>query len=389
MTFKRPRHLGIIISVVIIVGIIVYALLPAAIDVEVVTVRRMELRGEVEAEARIRFVDRFVLSLPSTATLVRVTFEPGDTVAVGDVLATYYPPTLDARMRNELQARVRAAGAAIAEATSRISAMQPLVEQARRKQRRMQVLFGRGAVSAEQAEMARDAMTQVERELDAAMARRSLVEHERAAAVATMRAPAGTVMTLRAPATGIVLRRYEQQERLLPAGSPVIEVARIGPVEIVADVISTDAVNITPGMKAIVEGWGREAPLAAAVRRVEPAARTKVSALGIEEQRVDVVLALATPEPALGDGYKVNTRIVLWQNPSAVTVPLSALIATRGGWEVYVERDGRVEARRVTIGRRTTLHAEALSGVDPNERVVTHPPEALRDRSLVSVVRVD
>ena len=138
MAFKRPRHLGIIITAVLIVGIIIYALLPAAVEVEVATVQRMDLRGEIEAEARIRFADRYVLSLPSTATLVRVTLEPGDTVKAGDALATFYPPTLDVRQRDELQARAQAAGAAIAEATSRIAAMEPIVEQARRKQRRMQ-----------------------------------------------------------------------------------------------------------------------------------------------------------------------------------------------------------------------------------------------------------
>ena len=389
MAFKRPRHLGIIITAVLIVGIIIYALLPAAIEVEVATVQRMDLRGEIEAEARIRFAERYVLSLPSTATLVRVTLEPGDTVKVGDVLATFYPPTLDVRQRDELQARAQAAGAAIAEATSRIAAMEPIVEQARRKQRRMQVLFGRGAVSSEQAEMAVDAVQQMERELEAARSRLALIVHERDAALAAVRAPAGAVMTLRAPTSGVILRRYEQQERLLPAGTPVIEVGRLGPVEIVADVISTDAVNIKPGMIAVVEGWGKDAPLPATVLRVEPAARTKVSALGIEEQRVDVVLRLDTAEVSLGDNYKVDARIVLWRNPTAVTVPLSALVEVNRAWNVYVEHDGRANLRSVSIGRRTTLYAEVLSGLVPNDRVITHPPEVLRDGSSVSVARVD
>lgn len=196
-------------------------------------------------------------------------------------------------------------------------------------------------------------------------------------------------MTLRAPTSGVILRRYEQQERLLPAGTPVIEVGRLGPVEIVADVISTDAVNIKPGMAAIVEGWGKDAPLPATVLRVEPAARTKVSALGIEEQRVDVVLRLDTVEATLGDNYKVDTRIMLWQNPSAVAVPLSALMGRHGAWSVFVERDGRAIMWSVSIGRRTTLYAEVLSGLTPNDRVITHPPETLHDGATVSVARVD
>jgi len=389
MAFKRPRHLGIIITAVLIVGIIIYALLPAAVEVEVATVRRMDLRGEIEAEARIRCKDRYVLSLPTTATLVRVTLDPGDTVRVGDILATYYPPTLDVRQRNELQARAQAAGAAIAEATSRIAAMEPIVEQARRKQRRMQALFGRGAVSSEQAEMATDATQQLQRELDAARSRLALIVHERDAALAAVSAPTGSVRTLNAPTSGVILRRYEQQERLLPAGSPVMEVGRAGTVEVVADVISTDAVNIKPGMVAVVEGWGKDVTLPATVLRVEPAARTKVSALGIEEQRVDVILRLDTAESSLGDNYKVDVRIMRWRNPSAVTVPLSALIRDHGAWKVYVERNGRVTERSVTIGRHTTLQAEVLSGLAPADRVITHPPESLRDGAAVSVSRVD
>jgi HlyD family secretion protein len=389
MTFKRPRHLGIIIAAVVIVGIIIYALLPAPIEVEVATVRRMDLRGEIEAEARIRCKDRYVLSLPSTATLVRVVFEPGDTVTAGDVLATFYPPTLDVRQRDELRARAQAAGAAIAEASSRIAAMEPIVEQARRKQRRMLVLFDRGAVSSEQSEMATDATQQLERELEAARSRLVLIAHERDAALAAARAPTGSVMTLRAPTSGVILRRYEEQERLLPAGTPVIEVSRLGCVEVVVDVISTDAVNIKPGMVAVVEGWGKDIPLPATVLRVEPAARTKVSALGVEEQRVDVILRLDTVEPTLGDNYKVDARIIRWRNPSALTVPQSALMRDHGAWKVYVERDGRATARNVTIGRRTTLQAEVLAGLAPNDRVITHPPEALRDGATVSVSRVD
>jgi HlyD family secretion protein len=142
-------------------------------------------------------------------------------------------------------------------------------------------------------------------------------------------------------------------------------------------------------MVAVVEGWGKDIPLPATVLRVEPAARTKVSALGVEEQRVDVILRLDTVEPTLGDNYKVDARIIRWRNPSALTVPQSALMRDHGAWKVYVERDGRATARNVTIGRRTTLQAEVLAGLAPNDRVITHPPEALRDGATVSVSRVD
>lgn len=389
MRLKRPKHIGLIVTTVVISVLVVFALLPSPLDVDIITVRQEHLVGYVEAEGRVRYVDHYVLSLPATATLLRVRYEPGDSVRAGDVVASYVPPSLDARQREELVARARAAGSSLREASARLAALEPLVEQARRTQGRTRRLLEDGAVAAEQHEIANDALRQLEREYEAARARLAFVTHEREAVLATIRAPSGAVMTLRAPIDGVVLRRFEQQERLLPAGSPIVEIGQSRRVEIVADVVSTDAVKITAGMPAHIRGWGSEAVLRATVRRVEPAARTKISALGIEEQRVDVILVLDTTVEALGDNYKVDTQIMLWQLPSVRTVPLSALVEHQRLWHVYVVADGRSKLRRVRIGRRTSLRAEILEGISAGEQVVIHPPEALRDGSRVNVLRVD
>ncbi|MBU3741493.1 MAG: HlyD family efflux transporter periplasmic adaptor subunit [Candidatus Kapabacteria bacterium] len=389
MRLQRPRHLGLIALAVGIIGLIVFALLPSAVDVDVVTVRQEHLAGYVEAEGRVRYVDHYVMSLPATATLLRVQCEPGDSVRAGDVIASYLPPSLDARQRDELSARAQAAGSALREAAARLAALEPMVEQARRKQGRMRRLLEQGAVATEQHELAADALQQLDRELDAARARLAIVTHERNAALAAIRAPSGTVMTLRAPVDGVVLRRFEEQERLLPAGSPIVEIGQPDRTEIVVDVVSTDAVKITSGMPTLISGWGSESRLRAVVRRVEPAARTKVSALGIEEQRVDVILTLDTVVRVLGDNYKVDAQIMLWQLPSARTLPLAALVEQQGAWHVYVIENGRSVLRRVRMGRRTTLRAEILEGLSAGEQVVVHPPEALRDGSRVNVLRTD
>lgn len=380
---RRPKHLGWIVLGLLMAATLVYVLLPAAVLVETADVRRGNLEGYVEAEGYVRFADRYVLSVPAAATLLRVTIEAGDSVLAGQPLATYVPPTYDARQRTELQARQLAARAAIAEASARVQAMRPIVEQARRKLDRSSRLLASGAIAQEQAELAADAVQQLEQELQAGEARVVLARHELAIATAAVRAPSGSAMVLPSPITGIVLRRYEEQERLLPAGTPILDVGNPASAEIVANVISMDAVNIRPGMPALVERWGGPSVLRATVRRVEPAARTTVSALGIEERRVSVVLVPDTIVPSLGDNYKVDTKIRLWARPAVLSVPLAALMRNADGWEVFVVRNNRAERQRVTLGMRTSLVTEVTGGLTGGERVVVHPPAALTSGARV------
>jgi HlyD family secretion protein len=269
------------------------------------------------------------------------------------------------------------------EAKERLAALEPLIDQAKRRAERTERLQAAGAVSKESWENARDAYTQLRSERVALQARLKSAEYEARAARAAIAATPGSRVALIAPVDGVVLRRFEEQERMAMAGTPVIEIGGMRGKELVIDVLSTDAVRIRTGMNVLIDGWGGERTLRAHVIRVEPAATIKVSALGVEEKRVNVIAALDDDDAALGDTYKVDANVVLWESPSAVTVPLGALVRTDRGWVVWVVTDNTVQKRDVTIGHRAALNAEVVKGLSVGETVVVHPPEALEEGSRV------
>jgi HlyD family secretion protein len=196
----------------------------------------------------------------------------------------------------------------------------------------------------------------------------------------------GRVTTVVSPVDGVVLKRDRESESVVPAGDPLLEIGDPTHLEIVADLLSTDAVRVKPGARAIIEQWGGDRVLDAKVRRVEPSGFTKVSALGVEEQRVNVILDFADPAAAwaaLGDGYRVEVRIVIWESPSAVKVPTSALFRVGERWAVYTIDNGRAHRTLVEVGHQTGQEAEVTSGVEPGVRVILHPGDTLSDGARV------
>jgi HlyD family secretion protein len=191
----------------------------------------------------------------------------------------------------------------------------------------------------------------------------------------------GAVLSLRSPIDGVVLRRLHESEATVPQGEPLLELGDTSSLEVIADYLSTDAVRIQAGMPAFIEQWGGE-PLRGRVERVEPSGFLKVSALGVEEQRVWVVIDFEDPRAAskaLGDGYRVEARVVIWENPAVISVPVSSLFRRGDAWAVFVVADGRARVREVGVGQRNGVRAEILSGIQPRERVVVHPPDTIED----------
>ena len=184
---------------------------------------------------------------------------------------------------------------------------------------------------------------------------------------------------VRSPVAGHVLRVHEESERIVAAGTPLLEVGDPGDIEVVVDVLSADAVRIRPGAPVAIEDWGGEQPLEARVRLVEPSGFTKVSALGVEEQRVNVVADFVDGPGALGDGYRVEARVVVWEAPDVVRVPGSALFRRGDAWHVFVVERGTARLRRVEVGHRGSFEAELLAGLEPGERVVLHPSDRVQD----------
>lgn len=383
MKFKKPKHLGWIITAVIVVGFIGYSLIPTPTKVEKATVQRQLLRQTIDAEGRMRFSDHFVVAMPSTGLLERTTVEPGDSVSAGTVIAYYTPPALDARQRSETLARVESAKASVVAARQQLVTLQPLLEQNQRRDDRLQRLLASGAIPKEQAENAHDAFLQTRSEIEAVKARITSATYEEQAIRASLSASPGQRIAIVSPVTGVILRRYEEHERTLMAGTPIMEIGDPKKQEIVIDVLSTDAVKVRVGHTVLISGWGGQDTLVARVKRVEPAARVKVSSLGVEEKRVDVIAVLDAASTVIGDGYKVDAAIVLWEKAQVLTVPLGALLREKESWYTFVVEDGIAKKRGVTLGPRSALLTSVSQGLTEGETVILHPAEALMEGTAV------
>jgi len=377
------------ISAGLVAVLLAAALWPASTPVEVVAVSRGPLFVTVDEEGVTRVRDRFVLSVPVAGRVLRIELEPGDPVRRGQVVARVQPeapPLLDARARAEAEAAVESARAALGRARAEEQRARAALAHAEREAERARTLAESSLVTPQEAE-ARAVDLQVARESvqAAAFAVRSAsseVARAEARLAPPASAPPGRVAAVTAPIDGVVLKRLRESEAVVPAGEPLLEVGEPHRLEIVADVLSTDAVRIAPGARAFVEQWGGNRRLAARVRRVEPSGFTKVSALGVEEQRVNVVLDFVDPVAAwaaLGDGYRVEVRIVVWEGRDVLKVPTAALFRRGEEWAVYLADARRARQLAVTVGHQTGQEAEVLAGLAEGARVIIHPPAALTD----------
>jgi HlyD family secretion protein len=372
-----------------------WAMRPAPVPVEVGAVSRGPLQVSVDEEGETRVRQRFVVAAPATGRLLRIELDEGDRVAVDDVVAQIVPAPLDPRDRAAAEARLQAAEDARRGAEARASLAQAALAQAERDLERAERLREAGARSDEEVERARLERTRALREREASRFATAAAEHEADAARAVLmasranradlaRADApcatpGTCIDVRAPVAGEVLRVLEESERVVLSGAPLLELGDPKAIEIVVDVLSADAVRIRPGAELWVEDWGGERPLRAAVRRVEPSGFTKVSALGVEEQRVNVIADFVDTPDGLGDGYRIEARIVVWQADDVLRVPSSALFRHGEGWAAFV-LDGAVARRReLEVGARGPFEAEVKGGLAEGERVVLHPSDRLAD----------
>lgn len=360
-----------------------YLMRPTILDVETAAVARGPFRETVDAEGKTRVRDRFVITAPVTGELHRLTVREGTWIARGQVVATMAPVPLDEATRRQAEARVTSAVAVASEAVTRASAAGAAAEHARRVLQRRDVLLEAGAVSPESREQLALESRARDEELAAAEARSRAaaadVNAARAALLST-EPSRGTLTVIRSPTNGSVLRIPEVSGRVTGAGSPILELGDNSAIEIVTDVLSTDAVRVCAGQDVEIVDWGGEVALRGRVRSVEPSAFTKVSALGVDEQRVNVIVDLRDPPPELGDGFRVEVRIAIWETRATLSVPASALVqGENGAWSVFVVEDGRARTRAVQIGHRTSGYVEITRGVPVGARVVLFPSDNIRD----------
>jgi HlyD family secretion protein len=386
-TYRRLVLAGVA-AAALIVGLVL-AWMPEPVSVDLGVVKRGPLEVTVDEDGRTRVKDRYVVSAPLGGTLARTALRAGDPVRRGDVVARVVPaasPLLDSRARAEAEARVSAARAALRRAGTEVTRARAARDFARREAERHRSLLEAGAAAPQAAEQAELAERMRSEDLASAEFGRRVAASEvdlARAALLRLDAPrAGDGFEVRSPIDGRVLRVVQESEAVVQSGTPLMEIGDPRALEVVADVLTADAVEIRPGAAARIERWGGEAALRGHVHRVEPSAFTRVSALGVEEQRVNVILDL-DDEPArwatVGDGYRVEARIVVWQADGVLQVPAGAVFRHDGAWAVYAVEDGRARLRPVGIGRRNAARAQVTEGLREGEAVVVYPSDTMDD----------
>ena len=405
MKMTRRRGLFILLAIAALAAAVL-ALLPSPLPVETAPAAAGPLTVSIDEEGRSSARDRYSLAAPTAGRLERVTLRAGDPVARGQQLVVLHLAPLDPRERETAEGRLRAAEALRREAAENLEHAKADAAQAARDRERAEQLHQKGYSALQELEQARNAETAALKGAEAARFRVEAAASEVAVAKAALLAGGEGAgedhrrVVLRAPVDGRVLRVLEQSERVLAAGTPILEVGDAARLEVVVEVLTTDAVRVRPGMPVNLAGWGGEGTIPATVRTVEPAAFTKVSALGVEEQRVRVIADLAGSPGPLGDGYRVEARIVTWSADSVLKVPASAVFRRAAGsgestgrgstpgeaqdWAVFTVAEDRAHLRLVVPGHRTATEVEVLKGIAAGERVVLHPPNELSDGRRVS-----
>lgn len=355
-----------------------YTLRPTSVPVELAAAGRGPLRVTIDEEGRTRVHDRYVVVAPVAGRVARIALHEGAAVSRGMVVAQVSAAPLDPRTREETAARLRGAEDAERAARAGVSQARAALDQAARNRARAESLFAKNLLSIEQREATALAETTAVRQVEAADFRTQAAAHDVELSRAALTAGAGAVMQLHSPVRGRVLRIPERSERVVAAGTPLVEIGDPSRLEIVIDLLSDDAVRVKPGDRVLIEGWGGDYALEARIRVVEPSGFTKVSALGVEEQRVNVVADLDDTPPQLGDGYRVEARVVQWEG-DALKVPASALYQVGDQWRVFLVENGRARSRAVRVGHRNPDEAEILDGLSVGDRMIRQPTDKISD----------
>lgn len=374
----------------VIAAFLIYSFIPAPVPVDLGTVTRGRLAVTIDEEARTRVHEVYVVSAPVSGRLLRIDAEPGDAVAAGETVVARLLPSdpsfLDVRSQTQARAEVQSAEAALSLAQAEVERAEAEAEYAQAEHQRVQKLAKRHVVSNAVRERAERDRRAAQAALETARAtvrvRQAQLDQARARLINPAEAERDGesigVLAIRAPVSGRILRVLQESESVVTAGTPMLEIGDPrGDLEIVAELLSTDAVRVSPGDRVIIDKWGGDELLSGKVDRIEPFGRTKISALGVEEQRVNVIISLEEgPETRslLGHGFRVEVRIVVWEKDDVLNVPSSALFRHEGEWAVFAVRNGRANLTKVAVGRNNGREAQVLDGLKEGDRVVLYPP---------------
>lgn len=389
---QARARIGITLLALAIAGGLAYGFLPRPVPVDIASVTRGPLVVTVEEEGKTRVMDRYVISAPMAGYARRIDLHVGDAVKAGQVLAVIEPAradALDPRSRAQAAAQVKAAEASVAAARENARAAAAQAELARQELERSVSLRKSNFVSEQALDKARTEVTRTQAAREAADHGVDVARFElamaRAALAKTARLQAGApaeTLPIKAPVDARVLKIAHESEGTVQSGQPLLEIGNPEALEAEVEVLSTQAVRIAPGSKVLFDRWGGEGTLEGVVRVVEPTGFTKVSALGVEEQRVRVIVDFTSPRDKwrrLGDGYRVEARFVVWQGKDVLQIPASALFRYNSGWAVFAVEHGRAKLTPVQIGQRAGLIVQVTSGLTVGEKLVSHPDDKIRD----------
>ncbi len=397
MNLALQKHPGILVLFALVSGLLAWGFWPRPVLVELALARRAPMAVTIEEEGRTRVIDRYVVSAPVDGMACRVDLNVGDPVRRDDTLLTITPlasRVLDERSRAQAEAQVSARSAALASRQHDVDAARAKAEFYRAEYARMQPLAERGVISREALDKAHMEVVSVEAALRSARQAVDVARYELESARSALeisaadngREPAERV-PVRSPIDGRILKLVRECEGAVRTGEPLLEVGDPARLEVEVDLLSSDAVKVHPGTRVLFDRWGGDKLLEGMVRTVEPVGTTKVSALGVEEQRVLVIADITSPVQQwqrLGDGYRVEARFVLWQEQDVLQVPAGSLFRHDEGWALFVVEDGRARLRPIRVGQRNGLVAEVLEGVEAGERVVNHPGDEVENGRRVN-----
>ncbi|MDJ0751603.1 MAG: efflux RND transporter periplasmic adaptor subunit [Woeseiaceae bacterium] len=398
MRLPLTRHPGALAISVLVAGLLVWGFWPRPVLVELIDAQRGAMTVTVDEEGRTRVIDRFIISAPVDGVACRVQLDVGDTVQAGQTLLSISPlesRVLDPRSRAEAEARVAAAGSALERARQQAAAAGAGADFQRSEIERLTPLAEQGVISSGAFDKSRMDLLTAEATLRSANHAVEVAEYDLQAAETALQYAAGTVtgepavrVPVKSPIDGKILQMPHECEGPVTTGQELLVVGDPTLLEVVVDLLSADAVRVKPGMKVQFDRWGGDAVLRGRVRTVEPFGFTKISALGVEEQRVNVIADFVSSSDdwqRLGDGYRVEARFVLWEDDDVLQVPASSLFRVNDGWALFVAENGRARQRVVRIGQRTGLVAQVLEGVNEGDKVVNHPNDEVDDGVRIAV----
>ncbi|MBI4768644.1 MAG: efflux RND transporter periplasmic adaptor subunit [Deltaproteobacteria bacterium] len=380
---KRKTFLTIFLALILL-GVVVWVMIPSPLEVDLQSSQKGMLMVTVDEEGETRAKDRFVVSSPVSGRLTRIQLKEGDPVGLNQTVAVIHPLPLGKRESTEIRARLQAAQALHREAEILIRQTQLNLEKFRRERQRTEQLHKNGLITHQELELARDAEKLRIEEFDAAKMKAQAAAFEIKAirsGLISLEEGKGEpkIISVRSPVAGRVLKVMEKNEQVVVPGTPLLVLGNPSQLEVVIDLLTTEAVKVKTGNTVLLENWGGDQPLQARVRLVEPWGFTKVSALGVEEKRVNVIADFVDPSTSLGDGFRVEARIIIWKGEGILKIPASALFRVGQSRAVFVHQDGRAKRREVEVGRQGAFEVEIQKGLKEGEEVVIHPSNQIRE----------